>query len=135
MMSWTTLLLQRGSTLSGPGDDGEATSVHQHKNKNVAELLTGTNNGTSIRLDMDFSAGVSEAEPTAGDDWYRVQIVVYPREVRHSRIEEIGPGFVPNARRPKRDASEGRLCRQIEFHEKRIEFCERSAERVANLQI
>jgi len=77
-MSWTTSLLQRGSPLSEPGDDRKGTSAREG---HVAELLAGTNDGISIRLEMDFSAGVSEAEQTARDDWDRVEIIVYSREV------------------------------------------------------
>ena len=46
-------------------------------------LLTGTNNGLSIRLNMDFCSRVleAEAEQASGDDWDWVTFVVYPREI------------------------------------------------------
>lgn len=47
----------------------------------VHTVRIGTNNGIPVRLEMDFSARMSEAEQTAGDDWDRVEIVVYSRKV------------------------------------------------------
>ena len=90
-------------------------------------LLAGTNNGQSIRLNMDFCTNVPEAEQAPRDhrDW--VALVVHPREIRHLRVKECRPGFISNARRPKRDSSDSRALREVKLHEQRVKFRNRSA--------
>jgi hypothetical protein len=90
-------------------------------------LLAGTNNGLSIKLNMDFCSRVPEAEQASRDDWDWVAFIVYPREIRHLRVEERSPSYISKARLPKCDSSDGRALRQIKFHEHRVEFRESSA--------
>lgn len=98
-------------------------------------LLAGTNNGTSIRQYVNFSTGMSETEAAAGDDWDWVAHIVHPRVVRDLGIKVRCPVLISDARRPKRDTSDSRACRQIKLHEHRIEFRKSSAKRVTDLQV
>ena len=95
--------------------------------RNKVGLLTGTNNDTSIRLNMDFCSDVMEAEPASRDhrDW--VVFVVYPHEIRHLRGKERSPGIISNARLPKRDSLDSRALRQVKPHEQRVKFRDSSA--------
>ena len=108
------------------GACSENISGHLWKARNKVGLLTGTNNGLSIRLNMNFCSDVSEAEQASGDygDW--VALVVHPREIRHLRVEERSPGFISNARRPKRDSSDSRALGQVKRHEQRVKLCDPS---------
>jgi hypothetical protein len=76
---------------------------------------------------MDFCCDVPKAEKPSRDHWDRVSFVVYPRKVRHLRIEERSPGLIPNARCPKRNSSDIRALRQMKRHEKRVKFRDRAA--------
>ena len=95
--------------------------------RNKVGVLAGTNNGLPIRLNMDFCSDVPEAEQASRDhrDW--VVFIVHPREIRHLRVEESSPGFISNARLPKRDSSDSRAFRQVKRHEQRVKFRDSSA--------
>jgi hypothetical protein len=100
--------------------------------RNRVGLLTGTNNGLSIKLNMDFCSNVpeleqTENEPASRQHWDWVAFVVYPREIRHVRVKERSPGLISNARRPKRYSSDSRVLRQVKRHEQCVKFRDRSA--------
>jgi hypothetical protein len=82
---------------------------------------------------MDFSTGMLEAQQAARDNWHGITSVVHPRKLTYLRVKERSPGLVANARRPKRGTLDRRSLREIKFHEQRIEFRERSAQRVTDL--
>ncbi len=94
-------------------------NIYQHASESVEEfrVLARTNNGLPIRLDMDFCKDVPEAEQASGDHWDWVAFVIYPREIRHLRVEERSPSHISDARSSKRDSSDGRARRQINRHE------------------
>jgi hypothetical protein len=109
---------------------GACSKYISHAVRNKVELPTRTNNCQSIRLNMHFCTDMPESErpePASRYHWDWVTFVVHPREVRHFRVKERSPGRVSNARRPKRDSSDSCTLRQIERHEQRVKFRDRSA--------
>jgi hypothetical protein len=95
--------------------------------RNKVGLLAGTNNGLSIRLNMNFCSDVPEAEQASRDHWDWVAFVIHPREIRHLRVKKRSPGYISNARRPKRGSSDSRALRQVKRHEQRVKFRDPSA--------
>jgi hypothetical protein len=76
---------------------------------------------------MDFCGDVPEAEQASRDHWDWITFVVHPREIRHLRVKERSPGFISNARHPKRDSSDSRALGQVKRHEQRVKYRDRSA--------
>ena len=95
--------------------------------RDKVQLLAGTNNGRPIKLNMDLSSRVPEAEQASRDDWDWVAFIGYPREIRHLRVKERGPSHISNAGHPKRDSSDARALRKIKRHDQRVKFRESSA--------
>ena len=81
------------------------------------ELLTRAGKRISIGPNVDLYTSVLEAEQAAGESRGRVALIVHPRELRDLGVKERSPSRVSNPRGPKRDASDYRACREIEFHE------------------
>jgi hypothetical protein len=82
---------------------------------------------------MDFFAWVLEPKPAARDRRDHVAFVVDPGEMGDLGVKVCRPGMVANPRRPECDASDRGSLGEVKFHEECIEFCERSAERVSDL--
>ena len=80
------------------------------------ELLTRAGKRISIGPNVDLYTSVLEAEQAAGESRGRVALIVHPRELRDLGVKERSPSRVSNPRGPKRDASDYRACREIEFH-------------------
>jgi hypothetical protein len=84
---------------------------------------------------MDFFAWVLEPKPAARDRRDHVAFVVDSGETGDLGVKVCCPGMVADPRRPERDASDRSSLGEVKLHEERIEFCERSAERVTDLQV
>lgn len=95
--------------------------------------LTGASNGAPVLLNVNFFAWVLEAKPAARDCRYHVAFVVDPGEMGDLGVKVRRPGWVSNPRRPECDASDRGSLGEVKPHEERIEFRERSAERVTDL--
>lgn len=84
---------------------------------------------------MDFCSDVPEAKQASGDYWDWVAFVIHPREIRHLRVKERGPGMISNTWRPKRESLDSRAFRQVKRHEQRVKFRDPSAKRVTDLWV
>lgn len=102
-----------------------------HAKKGIA--LTGANNDASVLLNVDFFARVLEPKPAARDRRDDVVLVVHSGEIGDLGVKVRRPGGVAHARRSERDASDRSSSGEVKPHEDRIEFRERSAERVTDL--
>ena len=112
----------QGENQHGPGRAGKGIT------------LTGANHDVSILLNVNFFAWVPEPQSAAGDRRDHVSFVVYSGEMGDLGVKVCRPGRVTDPRRPERDASDRGSLREVKLHEERIEFRERSAERVTDLR-
>ena len=111
------------STVPGGGCGGERD-----------QTLTGTSNGASVLLNVDLLAWMLEPKPAAWDRWDHVTFVVHSGEIGDLGVKVRRPGRVSDSWLPERDASDCSFCGEVKPQEERIEFRERSAERVTDLQ-
>jgi len=97
-----------------------------------AVVIAGASNDAPVLLNMYFFAWVPESKPSARHCRDHVAFVVYPSETGDLGVKVLCPGRVADPRRPECDASDRSSLREVQPHEERIEFCERSAERVTD---
>ena len=74
-----------------------------------------------------------ESKPAARDRRDHIAFVVDSGEMGDLGVKVRRPGRVSHPRRPECDASYRGSLREVKPHEERIEFRERSAERVTDL--
>ena len=122
---------------SSPSDRVQGENQHspgRAEKKKGDHTLTGTSNDHPVLLNVDLLAWVPEPKPAARDRRDHVALVVHSGKIGDLGVEVRRPGRVADSRLPERDASDSSSRGEVEPHEERIEFRERSAERVTDLR-
>lgn len=87
------------------------------------------------RVDVDFSARVPVAESAPRHGRNGVALIVHPLELGDLGVKKRCPGRVTDSRGSERSTLDHRPRREIELQIQRVEFCECSAERMADLRL